>query len=84
MTTDVALILSQARQLTPDEQLELLQGVAALLHQQLTHPTKQERRVAPIRSLDELAADFWPEDESADAINAYIAAQRAADRERDV
>jgi len=34
--------------------------------------------------LAELAADFWPVDESADDINSFIAEQRAADRTADL
>jgi hypothetical protein len=41
------------------------------------------RRAAPVTDLAELAADFWPEDETADDINDYIARQRADDRMSD-
>jgi hypothetical protein len=40
-----------------------------------------EQQPPIITDLDALAADFWPEDESADDINAYIESQRRADRE---
>lgn len=42
------------------------------------------RRAAPVASLAELAADFWPEEETADDINDYIAQQRTADRTSDL
>jgi hypothetical protein len=38
------------------------------------------RRATPVTDLAELGADFWPEDETADDINDFIARQRAADR----
>jgi len=41
------------------------------------------RRSQPVTSLDQLAAEFWPEDESADDINNFIAQQRTADRMSD-
>ncbi len=86
MTTTVHTLLEQIRRLTPDEQLEIIKGVAGLLHDQVGHsmPTPSAplaiRHTAPMTNLDDLAADFWPEDESADDINTYIASQRAAER----
>jgi len=38
------------------------------------------KRTSPATDLDQLGADFWPDDESADDINTLIAEQRAADR----
>lgn len=38
-----------------------------------------EQRPLVVEDLDARAADFWPEDESADDINAYVEAQRRAD-----
>jgi len=37
-----------------------------------------EQQPPVVTNLDALAADFWPEDESADEINDYIEAQRHA------
>lgn len=90
MTTAVHSLLEQIRRLTPDEQLEIIKGVAGLLHDQVGHSMLPPpappaiHHTAPVASLDDLAADFWPEDESADDINAYIAAQRAAERMSDL
>jgi len=42
-----------------------------------------EQGVKPITSVDDLRADFWPEDESADDIDDFITQQRAADRMSD-
>jgi hypothetical protein len=38
------------------------------------------RRTAPATDLTTRAANFWPEDETADDINTFVARQRAADR----
>ncbi len=40
-----------------------------------------EQQPPVVNDIDALGADFWPDDESADDFNAYIAAQRRADRE---
>jgi hypothetical protein len=42
------------------------------------------RRTAPVPDLRACAAHFWPEDASADDIDAYIARQRATDRAHDM
>ncbi|MCG8349191.1 MAG: hypothetical protein MI924_15595 [Chloroflexales bacterium] len=42
------------------------------------------KRTPPVTDLVQLAADFWPEDESAAEINAYIAQQRREGRMRDL
>lgn len=41
-----------------------------------------EQRLPVVTNLDDLAADFWPEDESADDINAFVEQQRRAEREQ--
>lgn len=90
MTTAVANILEQARSLTPREQLELIQSLAQLVGASYKQAERNDatlaaiRRASPINSLDELAADFWPENESADDINTFVAAQRVADRMSDL
>ena len=38
--------------------------------------------VPVVRSVADLAVDFWPEDESADDVNSYIYRQRNDDRMR--
>ena len=40
-----------------------------------------EQQVPIFTDINEYAADFWPEDESADDINAFVAEQRRIDRE---
>jgi hypothetical protein len=42
------------------------------------------KRSVAVTDLAQLAADFWPEDESADDIDAYIVQQRQEDRMSDL
>ncbi len=89
MTASVERVFQAAQHLSPAEQLELIQAISQSLRRQyeqteadtIPHDVK---RTAPITDLAQLAADFWPEDESADEINAYIAQQRREDRMRDL
>jgi hypothetical protein len=88
MTTSVERVFQAAQHLSPAEQLELIQAISqSLLHRyrQTESDTipQHVRRTAPVTDLTQLAADFWPEDESADDINDYIAQQRREDRMRD-
>lgn len=98
MTAQLQHVLTDARALSAREKLELLQAITQDLQQtyDLSEAAAQfwkPRSLAEITalqatpvvtSLDDLAADFWPEDETADHINDYIAAQRRADRLSDV
>jgi hypothetical protein len=88
MTTSVERVLQVVQHLSPTEQLELIQAISqSLLHQyQQTNSEpipRSVKRTAPVTDLAQRAADFWPEDESADDINDYIAQQRREDRMRD-
>jgi hypothetical protein len=82
--TTIAEVREAARRLPPIEQFQLIQE----LLRGLEHGYQQAgdaipagvRRAAPVTDLAELAVDFWPEDETADDINDFIARQRAADR----
>lgn len=81
--TTVEEVSTAARKLSPGDQFQLIQELLRGLqegYQQAddTIPSVV-RRTPPITDLADLAADFWPEDESADAINDFIARQRAAD-----
>ena len=89
MTASVERVLQAVEHLSPAEQLELIQANSqSLLHRyQQTEPDaipSSVKRTAPVADLGQLAADFWPEDESADDINDYIAQQRREDRMRDL
>jgi hypothetical protein len=95
-TTTVQSVVAAAQQLSPSEQLEIIQALTQVL--QARYPFRTERplstslgapvlpttirRTPPVTNLADFAADFWPEDESADDINTYITEQRRADRLR--
>lgn len=97
MTPQLQQVITAARALSPRDKLELLEVISRDLQQTHTFVEESAAFWSP-RSIDEiaktqtapiitdirtLAVDFWPEDESADDINAFIAAQRQADRTRD-
>ena len=94
MSTTVEAVLVAARQLSPAEQLELIEALSGSLRRQHQSPpdngTTEEdhipasiRRTPPVTNLEDLVADFWPEDETADDIAAFVARQRAEDRLRE-
>lgn len=84
-----------AQALSPREKYQLIEVLARSLTQTDTLETQSsaflrgytlddliaEQQPPIITDLNALAADFWPEDESADDINAYIEQQRRTDRE---
>ncbi|NTU85762.1 MAG: hypothetical protein HGA45_41610 [Chloroflexales bacterium] len=76
--------IEAAQRLQPVEQLQLIQELLRGLQQGYQQPgdaiPSEVRRAAPVTDLADLATDFWPEDETADDINDYVARQRAADR----
>jgi hypothetical protein len=94
MTAQLQHVITEARALSAREKLELLQAISQDLQQtyQLTEASAQFWNPLPLAELtvlqgipvithiDDLAADFWPEDETADDINDYVAARRRADR----
>lgn len=85
--TNVEEVRIAARKLKPVDQLQLIQELLRDLQQNYYQPAHtipaSVRRAAPVSDLAELAADFWPEDETADDINDFIAQQRATDRTSD-
>lgn len=89
MTSSVERVLRAVQHLSPAEQLELIQAISQSLRQQYQPAAvdaipENIKRTAPVTDLAHLAADFWPEDESADDINAYTAHQRREDRLKDL
>lgn len=86
MTTSVKQVLQAAQQLSPVDQLIVIQALSqSLMRHYRTLAAAPAlppsvRRTAPVQDLATLAADFWPEDETADAVIAYLAQQRHADR----
>ena len=83
-------VLDEAQTLSPVEQLQLIHVLSQTLQRRYEQLSSNDtipasvRRSQPVTDLNQLAADFWPEDESADDINTFIAQQRAADRMNDV
>lgn len=83
-------VLDEAQTLSPVEQLQLIQALSQTLQRRYEQRASIDtipasvKRSQPITDLNQLAANFWPEDESADDINAFIAQQRAADRMSDL
>src|SRR5437016_288210 len=96
MTRKVQAVLEAATALTTPEQLELLQALADALQQNYLQRLEEksrsfwvhksleeliaEQQVPVVTDISTLVADFWPEDETADDINTFIAEQRRADR----
>jgi hypothetical protein len=92
MPIKVQDVLEKARQLSPVEQLDLIRALSESLQVQYRQVVSQLQttnqaaipssiaRSQPITDLDEIAADFWPDDESIDELNAYIQQERASDR----
>ena len=81
-----ASVVAAAQRLSPAEQFEVIQALTRVLQQRYnrsdvvavdTSPTillpASVRRTPPVTSLAAFAADFWPEDETADDINNFIA-----------
>jgi hypothetical protein len=97
MTQQLQTVLEAAHSLSPLEQLELIQELSHSLQQSYPFMLDAaafwrprsieeiaENHPAPVVSdIHALAVDFWPSDESADDIIAFIREQRRADRLRD-
>ena len=87
--------IEAAQPLSPREKYQLIEVIArslvladalesrsaAFLRGRTLDELIAEQQPPIIDDISALAADFWPEDESADDINAYVEAQRNADRE---
>ena len=95
MTHPLQQAIEAAAKLSLREKYQLIEVVARSLTQADTLETQSsaflrgrtldvliaEQAPPVITDLEALAADFWPEDESADDINTYIEQQRRIDRE---
>jgi hypothetical protein len=89
MTTRVEQLLEVAEQLSQSEKLELIQALSQSLlryyqPEEIERIPSHVQRTAPVADLASLAADFWPEDETADDVNDFIAQQRREDRLSDL
>ena len=98
MTETLQTMIEAVERLSPDEQLELIATVSRALQKQYqpkrSYARIQEfvpadslpadiKRSAPLKDLSQLKAAFWPDDETADDINAYIEQQRRDDLSRE-
>lgn len=93
MTPQMKSILKETRNLTQDELMELMKEISGLLeskHPGLSgdndfwHPKTldqviKEQNVQIVEDLSDFAADFWPEEESADDFLQYIDQQHQED-----
>ncbi len=97
MTAKVQVLLKEVQGLSLPDQLELIHIMTLNLSRRYQNVSPQSnfgysstleelihaQHVKPITDIHELAADFWPEDESADDMIGYIYTQRQEDREND-
>lgn len=79
MNTAVRTVYLAARRLSPAEQQELVGELSASLRHPIVDEASQLGQTPPVTDLATLKADFWPTDETADDITAFVAQQRAED-----
>ena len=94
MSPQLKSIIDDVQELSTGEQIELITFVTKLLEsnyfqllvnndfwksKSLKH-LLEKQKVSSVRVLSDLAADFWPEDESADQFNKFIYKQGQEDR----
>ena len=96
MSPQLKTIITEAQELTPIEQVELISAISQLLqnsyklleiNSDFWQPKTfdqlyKDQRVQAVEDIFDLAADFWPEEESVDEFNEYICKQRHVDRLR--
>jgi hypothetical protein len=94
MTEQLQTIMQAMRTLSARDKLELLHVLSSDLHETAlledssaafwspqSIDTLSSLHLTPVVSdIRSLAVDFWPSDESADDINAFISSRRHADR----
>ncbi len=97
MPLELQQVIAAARALPPRDKLELLGVIwrdlqkiyaladesAAFWSPRTIDEIAQSQAVPVITDVRTLAVDFWPEDESADDLNQFIARQRRTDLTRD-
>jgi hypothetical protein len=94
MTTKLKTLITQVQELSPPEQWELIHVISfslsrkhgkILVQEDFWNPMTLEQIVQAqhtpiIENIDELAVDFWPENESVDEFIEYIYQQRQEDQ----
>jgi hypothetical protein len=97
MTPKLQSIIDAVQELSPLEQLQLIEAVSEFLQRKVQQtlpvvdfwnpqPIEEIARAQnkpPVTDISDLAADFWPEQETADQVIEYIYQQRQEDRLRD-
>ena len=93
MTAKLQALIHSAQQLTPVEQVELINAVSKLLYQNYqqesritdfwqTKPIEEivaSQQTPTASDISVLKADFWPNDESADDFIEFVQQQRQED-----
>jgi len=98
MTQELQTLIEKARKMSPSEQFELIAALSESLSH-IPYPKSspvadfeksltiediiQSQKTKPVTDIANLAADFWPDEESADDIITYIYQQRREDRLKD-
>ena len=94
MSANLETLIHSAEQLTPVEQIELINAISGLLYRhyqqelgttdfwqpQSIESIVDSQQTQPVDDISALKADFWPEDESADDLIDFIEQQRQEDR----
>jgi hypothetical protein len=96
MSSAVKAVLGAAQRLSEEDQLALIEALSHSLRQRYRPAAPSETlaavdeaipvgvaRTPPVVNIDLLVTNFWPDDETADDVNDFIAAQRAEDRRRE-
>lgn len=92
MTIHPQEVIDAARTLSPPEQLEVVQAISQSLAHEYPYALRSaafwasrsiediagEQRTPTVTNVGALAADFWPQEESADDLLDFITAQRRA------
>jgi hypothetical protein len=97
MTAKLQALIAEIQELSPSEQWELIHTISFVLSRRSQKTFAQEdiwkstsleeiiasQGVLPMTNIEDLAGDFWPENESADDFITYIYQQRREDRVKD-
>ena len=97
MSPKLQSIIDAAQELSPLEQLQLIEAVSEFLqlryrrtgppvdfwNPQSVEDLVRAQNKQPVTNIADLAADFWPEQETADDIIEYLYQQRQEDRLKD-
>lgn len=74
--------LEKAEQMRPESEIESAEEFRKRAHARAWELAKRQG-VKPIRNMDELRRDFWPEEESVDEFLEWVRELRQSDKPRD-